>query len=286
MKIVEIVDAAMQPSWVLKANNSPPGKNCHGLGISIHHVLGHLASVVRHNEQHGEELLPYVNLGDARNLFYQPELGLNIWNYWFCPIVPPNLNLEHDVVEPINYSGMNHWPNWKLELGRRAWKRYVKLEQNLQESVNRAYDLVGDNALAVHIRGTDKWREITGQTPALWIGEIRKHLESDMPADKIFLATDDPTYAASLKAEFKDRLVVLPVVRSGFPLHYIPPIPVYHTGFQALTEAFVAARCPYLIRGQSNFTSIILLAGSQKKVGLVGQLWDGGDEKWDKVSAT
>lgn len=107
-----------------------------------------------------------------------------------------------------------------------------------------------------------------------------------MPADRIFLATDDPNYATALKSEFKDLLVVLPVDRTGFPLHYIPPIPVYYTGFQALTEAFVAARCPYLIRGQSNFTSIILLAGNQMKVGLVGQLWDDGSEKWDGSSAT
>jgi len=31
---------------------------------------------------------------------------------------------------------------------------------------------------------------------------------------------------------------------------------------------------------------MILLAGNQKKVGLVGQLYDGDEEKWDGSSAT
>ncbi len=284
MKIVEIVDAEMQPEPVRRANFTPEGKNSHGLGITIHHVLGHLAGIVKENDP---ELVPWVNFYDPRNLFYHGELGENLWNYWFEPIVPPDTSLERAKVSPINFSGMNHWSDRKLKLGRTAWKTYVKLRKDLQEAVDAAYyALDTDNAMAVHIRGTDKWRECIRITPDMWVNEIRLRLESDMPADRLFLATDDPFCVDFMRKAFGGFVFVLPVDRLGVPLHHVFPVSPYHTGFQALTEAFVAARCPYLMRAQSNFTSVILLAGEQKKVGLVGPLWDGDDEKWDGKSPT
>lgn len=285
MQIVEILDYDA-PNWVAQANFTPSGKSPHGLGISVHSVVGNLASIVRQNDK-GCNLLPYVNFVNPRNLFYQQDCGKNIWNYWFQPIVPEDLSLPRAKVVPTNFSGMNHWSTAKFELGRRTWSKYVKPKPELQSVIDMCWTAIdSENVMAVHVRGTDKWRECTLLSPENWAKHIKKHLESDMPADKVLLVTDDPVYVNSLRKIFGDRICTLNIARTGQPLHYFPPLPPYTIGFQALTEALVAARCPYLLRAQSNFTSMILLAGNQKKVGLVGQLWDGDEEKWDGSSAT
>jgi len=91
-------------------------------------------------------------------------------------------------VVPTNFSGMNHWRTPKFELGRRL-EHVRQPKPELQSVIDTCWTAIdSENVMAVHIRGTDKWRECCFLQK---VGpSVKKHLDSDMPADKVLLVTD------------------------------------------------------------------------------------------------
>ena len=125
-------------------------------------------------------------------------------------------------------------------------QRYLVPRAELQRKADqfRRHHIGDEPYLAVHVRGTDKYREIALDPVNRQILEASKHLAADL--NKVFLMTDDLGALSVFKEAFGDRLVFTDSLRSNSQrgLHYeqrdVARKPGQQLGFEVMIDTLIA----------------------------------------------
>ena len=196
--------------------------------------------------------VPHVLFGetcrDGRlNRYYSSTIGPNVWEYYFFPVstAVPSLNdeqlsakqlfaLHHTSTESVQTypHGVYRYlkiPRWRYDEGWHRMMRSrahgilgrsVRLRPGPLKIVRKFYmeRIVarGDRPLlGLHIRGTDKLRNIGGRIirPAEYHPLIRQFLEQ-RPNALLLLATDSPSFLAEMQQRYGEKLIVYDALRS------------------------------------------------------------------------
>lgn len=143
------------------------------------------------------------------------------------------------------------------QLYRHIFTKYLRLQPALQAKVEQhaAALLTGKQWLAVHMRGSDKVKEIThldNVNQAYWTS-IEQILKVN-PSLNIFLLTDSDQLLAEFRQRFGDKVLSLDCIRSDNDtgVHYAGHSGV-ELGEQVILDSWLAARCDmFLGNGGSN----------------------------------
>ena len=233
----------------------------------------------------------YVDFGqrcrDGRlNRYYDAAHGANVWEYYFRPVstavaAPTSLqlstkqlfNLHH--LSPYSIQTYPHGlykalkvPTWRYDEGwhrtmrgraSRLLHRFVHLKPEPLRVVRNFYSqrvlsLGGDRpALGLHLRGTDKLKNIGGRIvrPEEYHPLIKSYLEKRSTAI-LLLATDSPSFLAQMRATYGERIVVYDALRSernAFADKRVADN--YKKGEDALVDALLLSCANYLIKPAS-----------------------------------
>ena len=138
--------------------------------------------------------------------------------------------------------------------------RHVRLKPHVRRKVTAAWARIRGNAtrvLGVHVRGTDKEVIVGGGIvpPAVYLPHIRHYLRRHGEGTRVFVATDSPSFLATLRAELGGERVVkaYDAVRSesNIFLDEHSASTGYRKGEDVLVDALLLARCDFLLRAQS-----------------------------------
>jgi tetratricopeptide (TPR) repeat protein len=112
--------------------------------------------------------------------------------------------------------------------------------------------------VAVHLRGTDKMREVLD---AGTVNQAILSLAAQMdPAGRIFVLSDDERCLAMAKSAFGDRVVATQCQRSSLDegVHYLPTTDRVQAGREIMLDSYLALRADRFIgSGLSNVSAII-----------------------------
>jgi hypothetical protein len=127
--------------------------------------------------------------------------------------------------------------------------------------------------LGIHLRGTDKSREIAGPSHKLILNTIKSVLQ-EHPITDIFLATDDSEFVGLIKRHFGHldlRLGSLGDNVGRKPVHLKPGgvKNLHSVDFGALRDAVDLSKCQILIYSYSNLSRFALFLGAERFVRIV-----------------
>lgn len=227
---------------------------CQVLGILQQYDEGHYAGIE-------------VKLGG--NIYVDPRLGNNWWNYFFEPIKMGNktasikkFTKKKDLLGL--FSRGCHSPR---EKSYELIKKYVILKPRIRNEVKRiiARDFADYYVIGIHHRGTDKkleTRVVAYEKTVFtlnWI--IQCGLTDEQRANlKLFIATDDQKFIDYMSSLYPDQLIYNDFARSNddTPVHYGH----FHTsnylkGKEALIDCLMLSKCNALIYPGSSTLSIV-----------------------------
>jgi len=109
--------------------------------------------------------------------------------------------------------------------------------------------------IGLHIRGTDKQCGIGGPIipPENYYALVDLYLQAN-PAALVFLATESPSFLATVRQRYGARVIVEQVVRSeanALHVDYAGKLETYGKGFGAVVDAAHLARCDFLLHANS-----------------------------------
>lgn len=145
----------------------------------------------------------------------------------------------------------------RSQLYRVLFAKYLRLQPHLQADIDQQAEsiLAGRQWLAVHVRGSDKVREIShleAVNQAYWTSVDRILMVN--PGLSIFLLTDSEQVVTQFKARYGDKVVTMAAQRSSdqVGVHYAGHSGIV-LGEQVIRDAWLAARCDlFLGNGGSN----------------------------------
>lgn len=234
-----------------------------GMGAILQTILNCLYSI----EYHKLGFVPYIDL-DKDILFYE---GGNVWEYYFkqiCDIKPNdkiidyveygkkhNLFLYRNGVGYFNFYDMD---DIRIKEGRSLVKKYFVLKDSMVDDINK-FSENWNNVLGVHIRGTDKEREIGKVCLDKYIEAIDKVKNN---YEKIFLCTDDETIFQAMSEKY--NVIYTTSKRSKDKgVHFSGLASPYELGYEAIRDMVLLSRCQSLICGKSNFSNMAILFGEK-----------------------
>lgn len=221
------------------------------------------------------------------NRYYDAAHGPNVWEYYFHPISAGAIasptsfqlttkqlfNLHH--ISPDSVQTYPHGvhralkvPKWRYsEVWHRTMRsrassllqRLVRLKPEPLSVVRSFYhdkilSLGTDRpALGLHLRGTDKLRNIGGRIvqPEEYHPLIRRYLEK-RPNAILLIATDSPAFLAQMRAAYGDRLVAYDALRSERNAFADKRIANnYKKGEDALVDSLLLSCANFLIKPAS-----------------------------------
>jgi hypothetical protein len=123
-------------------------------------------------------------------------------------------------------------------------------------------DVLTENTLAIHLRGTDKDTEIAKLSDDKVVLDIKHFLDSHSEIDRIFLATDDEYYQKLIFDNF-DNIVSMDCVRSsdGLPIHLEGKHSDDTLYSQVLTDCYMISKCKYFMYCFSNVSFLAMTMG-------------------------
>lgn len=139
-------------------------------------------------------------------------------------------------------------------------KKYLRPRPDLIASCDDFFKakLAGAPFVAVHLRGSDKIREVSDTDQ---INQTILSLASQMdPSWRIFVMTDDERCLAMAQSTFGDRVVATECQRSSIDkgVHYLPTTDSIQAGREIMVDSLLALRAHRFIgNGLSNVSAII-----------------------------
>lgn len=197
-----------------------------------------------------------------KGIYYEQKKGLNWWTYYFKPLKLGNTkNATKSILSSQGHVDLALKTLYDLPKERihSLIKKYIKVRKPINKEINRfVKNNFGDSfIIGVHYRGTDK---NVVEAPRLKYERLYEAVvkligEVNQPNYRIFIATDEAQLIDYMKAQFPDRIVCLPAIRSsdGNPLHYAADNK-YRKGKEAVMDCLLLSRCHYLIRTSSNLS--------------------------------
>lgn len=196
---------------------------------------------------------PHVFFGercrDGRlNRYFSRERGVNMWEYYFYPVsearsTPSTFQLPAKELFRLHHlspSSIQTYPHgiyrnlktprwrydeawhWRMRLtASRIISKYVRLKPGPLRTARTFYEehvLSRGNTqsiLGVHLRGTDKVRNIGGRIlpPAEYYPLIDLYL-ARRPSTTILIATDSPKFLTEMEGRYRGRIVAYSALRS------------------------------------------------------------------------
>ena len=222
------------------------------------------------------------------NRFFDATAGPNMWEYFFEPVseyrpgMAASVNalpstrawqLHHanrDSVFAYPYGTYKHIADvdpreraaWYSRMRRRAvatLAKYVRLKPAVLQEAERFWRrriAKGGSGpvLGLHMRGTDKQRDIGGDIvpPSTYFTHIDFCLARH-PNTTLFLATDSPKFAKELTARYGSRLVLREAMRSegNAFLESTTASERYRQGLDVLVDALLLSKCDGLLKPSS-----------------------------------
>lgn len=245
-----------------------------GLFSNLLYVLNHLVISSKLG------LIPVVDMQNFEG-FYNEKLKvnntLNAWEYYFNQ--PSNYKLEN-VYKSKNViiSGNFVFKNYKYRALKKytdilkIYKKYIKINQNILDEVNKIYDdlkINKNDTIGLHWRGTDhKYLPNHPQPPTR--NQIFAKLDYILKTKnikKIFLVTEDPNYLEIIKKRYGKKVKYLKSFRSKKSSdfsNFKRKNHRYKVGKESLIEAIILSRLNYLICSESNISDFVNFMSKNK----------------------
>lgn len=195
-------------------------------------------------------------------LYYDPDVGLNWWTYYFDPIAEGRLDHAKRIVGDLPYSKPH-------EIEQRTPRktvsqiidRYIHLREEIAETIDQfaRTHFTGRHVIGLHYRGTDKYEEAPRVAYSKVVTEIRSYLDQHSFDEcvVIFVATDEMAFLTKMVEEFGDRVVYYEDAfraTDHIPLHKNPALPKYHMGKDAVIDCYLLSKTDILFRTSSNLS--------------------------------
>lgn len=194
--------------------------------------------------------------------YYDPQKGLNWWNYYFEPICLGDKNVQKLYCSsiwngPLALRTLNKIPFSRCN---ELLNRYVQVRPEIQNLVS---DFVKENfefsyVIGVHYRGTDKWSESPTVAYEKMLPPILELINSPEIKNrnyKIFVATDEAPFLDFLKAYFPSIIVQSNAHRSSDSRAvHTSGGDTYQKGKEAIIDCLLLSKCDYLIRTSSSLS--------------------------------
>lgn len=200
---------------------------------------------------------------DYNSLYYDHNIGSNVWEYFFEQL-PQNVS-DLKSREVFGYLDIPETGNdFRVEFNRLI-NKYIKFNSKTQEKYNNIKQQIPKDTIGVHVRLTDKFtgQQVYGEpensTP-LPIEEYVKATKTSLEKYKcnsVFLATDDSTVVEEFSRHFK-RLIYLNGPRSTGveSIHTgMKDVSGYLKGYSVLMDSYILSNCKFLVRSTSNVSS-------------------------------
>ena len=193
-----------------------------------------------------------------KGLYYDSEVGLNWWNYYFEPIhlgVEEGQQLKLFPQYRKTIFSLTGAYDMSLERAHALIQKYIRIKPALAEKIDELFerDFKGNYVIGVHYRGTDKKSEAS----VVEYEEFKRNVDevSGGKECKIFVATDDAKFFQFMKAKYPQQVFGLDAIRSsnGKPVHFTGR-ENFRKGEEAVIDALLLSKCQYLIRNSSNLS--------------------------------
>lgn len=143
-------------------------------------------------------------------------------------------------------------------------KKYIKLQPDVLDEIDSFYraNIIKRSAIAVHIRGSDKIREVTHlyELNKRYPIEIDNYLKAN-PSARIFIMTDCSDILAEYKKLYGDIVIHTDCKRvseNDMGVHYQDYSDKKRKGSEVIKDTWLAARCDYFVgNGHSNVSRAI-----------------------------
>lgn len=187
----------------------------------------------------------------------------NAWEYYFEPVsklkykngdairadyfAPDGTGIPCGFPTCKNMFGYKHFSN-------RLIHKYIKIKPDIQNKINNFYDKNFKNKkiLGIHLRGTDKKKEVLQVDPEIILKEAKKYSKLGY---SFFVATDEEILLEKAKKILKNKVISYPSYRSknNEPVHYhAPGYSKAKLGEEILIEVILLSKCEEIFHTSSN----------------------------------
>lgn len=251
--------AGIKPNDSSSINKHVISNHCKcGLFSMFFGALNHIAWCEKNHKT------PIVYWG-PKCAYYEPNGfngALNAWEYYFEQI--SNLSVSpsdkiHDTYKAPDGSGIDDEPGKSGCLTMFKYKnsahhlinKYIKVKPRILKIVNDFYNkhMLNKKTIGIHLRGTDKAKEIRLVPADLIISEASKY-----KGYQYFIATDEEQLLATAKTKLQGNVIYYDSIRSqdGQPIHTGRKQNQALVGEQVLIETLLLASCQNFIHSCSN----------------------------------
>lgn len=212
-------------------------------------VLNNTINVCQQYHKLTEQFDLSVNVSELTDILEQREYTANLdfEPVWQSSNFDNSCN-AHSICDPI-----------KIKEKKYIFDKFFKLK-NEEDYFYEKDKYITKNTLAIHLRGTDKSKEVVPPSDVRIIEHIKYFLDKYEEIDRIFLATDDYRYQKLIQDRFSDLLVFREKTISydGSPIHFISDrTDIYK---EVMMDCYLLSKCKYFLYCFSNvsFTSLML----------------------------
>ena len=198
---------------------------------------------------------------ENKGLYYDPQMGLNWWNYYCEPIKIQKRPSQFKSIFTFDKCTERAFHTEEKLTRERIFElisRYVKFKPSVIETVDQFFDenFLGHTVIGIHYRGTDKEFEAPKLQYQKIVDEIKAYTAFHELLDfKVFVATDEAPFLEYMKEAFPDRISYSSAERAtdNLPLHYYTKNP-YQQGLESIIDCFLLSKADVLFRTSSNLS--------------------------------
>lgn len=196
--------------------------------------------------------------------------SFNVWEYYFEPVS----SLVYEKNDPL-------YTNWtdpdgryiaymvnaktapnaakRLSIYNNVIKPFIKLNPLVQQKVDSFWhaNMSGKHTIGIHLRGTDKHKEIKMVSPEVILQTAQRLAQPD---SQFFIATDEEALLELAKKTLEGVVIYYDSHRSldGSSLHHSGPFPMHLIGEEVVIEAWLLSRCDVFIHTSSYVSTAVL----------------------------
>lgn len=200
---------------------------------------------------------------DKRSAYYDEKRGGNAWEYFFKPVSDAvydpscdtlSTNLcapDHTVIKHF----CKHEHSYRLFV-HRIIEKYIHLQPHIQKRIDDFYQrhMRDIPTIGIHLRGTDKQREIRIPDPLTLIAKANE-LAQQYPQCQFLVATDEERLLELAKSHLHGSVISYDAQRShtNMPVHQDRTLQDRaELGADVLIECILLSRCTKLVHSHSN----------------------------------
>ena len=236
-----------------------------------------------------KNVTPVVYWGDDC-LYYETEGyngSKNVWEYYFEPVSqatydgePIRKEYEAPDMQFVNlisdHCKMASNKQFRAEINR-IIRKYIKIKPNIQQKIDAFYasSMHGKITIGIHVRGTDKSREIKNVDRSLIFKQANKIAENYKDY-QFLVATDEQAILEQAQRELKGPVIYYDAYRSldNNPIHLDRyGVSKGKLGEDVLIEVQLLSRCNFLVNTCSNVSACVLMFNPQLDNLLLDELY-------------